>query len=143
MKSVFTKRNLVIGAVSVILLTLFISVEMSKANDRKLSEAAITASAEMNGLQNVTVALQKNSEYGWYEANINCSNFGEFTPREMLAIYKAISTPRAGNTFVTLGDVFRVRISIQSTHRAILYIKIENRYMKVPNRQRRQKIREV
>lgn len=106
MKSVFTKRNLVIGAVSAILLMLLISVEISKTNDRKLSEAAITASAEMNGLQDVTVTLQKNSEYGWYEANINCSNFGEFTPREMLAIYKAISAPKAGNTFVFLGKVF-------------------------------------
>ena len=79
--------------------------DKQRAAEREECQNAIIASAEENGLQDVTVVLSKNTEYDWYEANISCSNFGDFSPKKMIAIYNGIKTPKAGDTYVVLGTV--------------------------------------
>ena len=109
MQELFTKRNILLGTIIILLVAVFSYVENCKdkqrAAEREECQNAIIASAEENGLQDVTVVLSKNTEYDWYEANISCSNFGDFSPKKMIAIYNGIKTPKAGDTYVVLGTV--------------------------------------
>ena len=109
MQELFTKRNILLGTIIILLVAVFSYVENCKdkqrAAEREECQNAIIASAEENGLQDVTVVLSKNTEYDWYEANISCSNFGDFSPKKMIAIYNGIKIPKAGDTSVVLGTV--------------------------------------
>ena len=109
MQELFTKRNILLGTIIILLVAVFSYIENCKdkqrAAEREECQNAIIASAEENGLQDVTVVLSKNTEYDWHEANISCSNFGDFSPKKMIAIYNGIKTPKAGDTYVVLGTV--------------------------------------
>lgn len=86
MQELFTKRNILLGTIIILLVAVFSYVENCKdkqrAAEREECQNAIIASAEENGLQDVTIVLSKNTEYDWYEANISCSNFGDFSRRK-------------------------------------------------------------
>ena len=95
MQELFTKRNILLGTIIILLVAVFSYVENCKDKQR----------AAERELQDVTIVLSKNTEYDWYEANISCSNFGDFSPKKMIAIYNGIKTPKAGDTYVVLGTV--------------------------------------
>lgn len=72
----------------------------------------ITLCAEENGLNDVSVELQKfefEDKY-WYKADVTCSNFGDFEPRTMLSIYNSLdgatSGLKVGKTFVSVGNIY-------------------------------------
>ena len=65
----------------------------------------IVESAEEQGLKDVTVELRQPKGYDFYEADITCSNFGDFSPVEMYNIYKSIKFRDIGNR-VIFGGMF-------------------------------------
>ena len=105
MKAIPNKKRFRIGAVIIALIAVFIFIGICNASDRERVRDQIAEVAEINGLQDVNVTLKNGSSVGQYEANINCSNFGEFTPKEMLEIYKAIKSSQETNTYITIGKV--------------------------------------
>lgn len=66
----------------------------------------IVESAEEQGLKDVTVELRQPKGYDFYEADITCSNFGDFSPVEMYNIYKSIKFRDIGNRVIFGGDVY-------------------------------------
>ena len=68
----------------------------------------IVESAEEQGLKDVTVELREVNYEGhhWYDADITCSNFGDFSPEEMYNIYKSIEFKDIGKRVIFGGDIY-------------------------------------
>ena len=86
--------------------------EVNQDWGKEAAAQKVTSWAEKNGLSDVTVELRKFdfSDTYWYKADIICSNFDDYGPREMIAIYKAIddevASLKVGKRFVAAGNIY-------------------------------------
>lgn len=85
------KKLIFITLCCILILCISIPFIVSYFEKQRIIDQVISLS-EQNGLENVEIEyIKKDSEYGWYDVSIKCSNFSNFSFEEMQNIENAIS----------------------------------------------------
>ncbi|WP_455502025.1 hypothetical protein [Gemmiger sp.] len=102
----------VVGILCVLLVVYIAVADRKKREEKQTVIQRVTLCAEENGLNDVSVELRKFEFEGkyWYKADVTCSNFGDFAPRTMLAIYDSLDSTagglKVGKTFASGGNIY-------------------------------------